>query len=268
MAVPPELYRISTDTTINMESTPFAEKEYRSSIFLHHNLQPDNAAGQTKTGIPGDWIVAILLSGFILLAWNHVFNPGRFLQVLRAAFSRRYVNQLIREGNLFTERIAITMIILYLITISLLLYLINHRITGIRPEMVAGWMLYLFILAGLAIYIFAKVFLIIVLGKIFKTKEATYHYLLNMLIIAALTAPLMLFLLVLLVYIPKNALFFITLALLAVVMIIRFVRGFLIGSEFTKFSHLLLFVYLCSLEILPLLVLIKTVMIYANPAVL
>lgn len=267
MAIPHNLFRLSIDTTLNMESNPVADKEWRTSVFVQHHLQPKNPVAKLHTGGPGDWVVAILLTGFFLLAWNHVFNPGRFLQVIKAALSRRYVNQLIREGNLFTERISIALIILYLITVSLLLYLINSRITGIRPETVPDWMVYLFILAGLAVYLFAKVSLIVILGMIFKTKEATYHYLLNMMLFAAVSAPLLLFLLVLMVYIPQNALFYPALALLSLFIIIRFIRGFLIGSELTKFSYLLLFVYLCSLEILPLLVVIKIVMNYANPAV-
>lgn len=261
MAIPHKLFRVSIDTTVSMESTPFAGKEWRSSVFVQHQLQPKNTEAQLNTGIPGDWVVAIFLTGFVLLAWNHVFNPGRFLQVIKAAYSRRYINQLIREGNLFTERISITLIILYLITVSLLLFLINSRITGIRPEMVPDWLVYLFILAGLAVYLFAKVLLIVILGKIFKTREATYHYLLNMMVIAALTAPLLLFLLVLLVYIPQSVLLYPTLALLTVFIIVRFIRGFLIGSELTKFSYLLLFVYLCSLEILPLIIMAKLVLI-------
>jgi hypothetical protein len=39
-------------------------------------------------------------------------------------------------------------------------------------------------------------------------------------------------------------------------------RGFLIGISITKFSWLFLFVYLCTLEILPLVVFLKVVLKY------
>jgi hypothetical protein len=42
----------------------------------------------------------------------------------------------------------------------------------------------------------------------------------------------------------------------------RFVKGFFIGTAVTKFSYLFLFVYLCSLEILPLLIIIKLLLIH------
>jgi hypothetical protein len=48
----------------------------------------------------------------------------------------------------------------------------------------------------------------------------------------------------------------------ALCFIFRLVRGFLIGISMTKFSWLFLFVYLCSLEILPLVILMKVVLTY------
>jgi hypothetical protein len=109
--------------------------------------------------------------------------------------------------------------------------------------------------------------LVSVLGIVFKTKETTYNYLLNQLIFAIITGPILLFFLVLIVYLESPLILYFCLTIIAIIYTFRFFRAFLIGLALTKFSYLLLFVYLCSLEILPLLVLLKLIFNYAKAAV-
>ena len=115
------------------------------------------------------------------------------------------------------------------------------------------WVITLFNIAVLAV----KVALVQLLGMVFKTRETTYNYLLNMLIFALLSAPVMMVVLVFILYLKLPVLLYICLVIFILLFIFRFVRGFFIGIALTKFSYLFLFVYLCSLEILPLLVIAK-----------
>jgi len=109
--------------------------------------------------------------------------------------------------------------------------------------------------------------LVSILGIVFKTKETTYNYLLNLMIFAIITGPVILFFLVFIVYLKTPAILYLCLAIIILLFIFRFIRGFLIGMALTRFSYLLLFVYLCSLEILPLLVLLKFILNHAEAAV-
>ena len=256
----------STDTTFNMESLVVPASSYQKSLLATHELPMNNyEARERKTG-QNDWMFAILIFCFILVSWNHVYNPKRLIQVLRAPFSRRFVNQLIREGNLFNERITFTLGIVYLLSFSLLFFVVNEKFFNFTPHGFSRIMLYASIVIGLLLFTFLKVILISILGSVFKTRETTYHYLLNLLIFSIITGPIILFFMVFIVYINNPITLYLCLIIIVLLFLIRFFRGFLIGMTLTKFSYLLLFVYLCSLEILPLLVLLKLVLNLAKTA--
>jgi hypothetical protein len=179
------------------------------------------------------------------------------MQIFRAPFSKRFINQLARDGNLFKERIVIALGTIYILTFSLLLFELNEQFHGFSFPGLTGFTLYwLIVLSNLGI-LSAKVALVQFLGAIFKTRETTNNYLLNLLIFALLSGPVLLTGLVFVIYLKSVILLQISLAIFVFLLVFRFMRGFFIGMALTKFSYLFLFVYLCSLEILPFLVLIK-----------
>ncbi len=205
------------------------------------------------------------MSCFILLAWVQVFYPKRIQQIFRAPFSRRFINQLTRDGNLFQERIGVALGIIYILAYSLFLYELNEQILKLNFPGISGISLYwLITLVNIGI-ITAKVIMVQFLGIVFKTKETTANYQLNILIFALLSGPAILISLVFIIYLKSVILIYLCVVLFTLVFILRFIRGFFIGMALTKFSYLFLFVYLCSLEILPLLVLIKILSDITHP---
>jgi hypothetical protein len=256
----------STDTTISLQSTTFAQPEYVKSIFQSHQLQPDNLRISPVHKAQPDWVLAILVLCFILFAWGQVFYHRRIQQIFRAPFSKRFVNQLTRDGNLFRERISVALGIVYILTFSLFLYILNEQILGLTIQGISGISLY-GLIAGVSICMLAaKVALVNLLGSIFKTRETTYNYLLNLLLFALITGPVLLTAMVFVVYLQSVTLIQISLVIFLAILLFRFVRGFFIGMALRKFSYLFLFVYLCSLEILPLLVLIKVLLNHVHSA--
>jgi hypothetical protein len=87
-----------------------------------------------------------------------------------------------------------------------------------------------------------------------------------MLLFALITGPVLLVAMVFVVYLNSITLIQISLVVFLAILLFRFIRGFFIGMALRKFSYLFLFVYLCSLEILPLLVLIKILLNHAQSA--
>ena len=162
------------------------------------------------------------------------------------------------------ERVAVALGLVYMLTFSLLLYECNEQILGFTFSQVSGISLFgLITLLNVGV-LAAKVALVQLLGVIFKTRETTGNYLLNLLIFALLTGPLLLIALIFIVYLKSLLLLHICLFIFGFLFVFRFIRGFFIGMALTKFSYLFLFVYLCSLEILPLLVLIKLLLNQTN----
>jgi hypothetical protein len=256
----------STDTTLTMQSLAAPDTVFSRSIFTSHQLHPGNFTVKTVVRMQPDWVLGILVVCFILVAWTQVFYPKRIRQIFRAPFSKRFINQLTRDGNLFRERISVSLGIVYFLTFSLFLYEFNEQILGITFPCFHGialyWMITLLSLAVLTV----KVVVVQLLGKVFKTKETTGNYLLNMLIFALISAPLMLVVLVFILYLRMPVLLYLYMAIFILLFLFRFVRGFFIGIALTKFSYLFLFVYLCSLEILPLLVIAKLLLNQAQSA--
>lgn len=249
--------RSSPDTTATLQSAGFTLPSHVPSMFTGHQLQPDDFGTARPHRTQPDWIFAVLLICFVLIAWARVFYHKRLHQVFLAPFSRRFINQLMRDGNLFRERVAIALGIVYVMTFALLLYQWNEMRLGFIFNGIPGPYLYLLIIMTIIGGLTAKVTLVNVLGIIFRTKETTYNYLLNLMIFALVTGPVLLAALVFIVYLQSVLLLYICLGIYLLLFSIQFIKGFFIGLTLTKFSYLFLFVYLCSLEILPFLVLVK-----------
>jgi hypothetical protein len=247
-----------------MESAAFPKPVYEKSIFKSHKLQPTDFHVNKLQNTQPDWMLAILILCFVLLAWVRVFYPKRIQQIFRAPFSKRFINQLTRDGNLFRERIAVAMGTVYILTFSLLLYEFNEKVLGIAVRGVSGMVLFGLITAISIGFLAAKVALVQFLGAIFKTRETTSNYLLNLVIFALLSGPVLLIAMVLIVYLNSVVVLYLCLFIFILLLALRFMRGFFIGIALTKFSYLFLFVYLCSLEILPILVLIKILLTYTH----
>jgi len=256
----------STDTTLIRESIIFQKTTYAPSLFKSHQLHTNNFQAKEVKKFQPDWVSGVLILCIILLAWTQVFAYKRFMQILLAPFSKRFINQLMRDGNLFRERISIALGLGYVFSFSLLLYQVNDLILGWTLFHTTGFFLYLVFAAFVVAFWSFKISVIRILGAVFRTPNTTHEYLLNSLIFNLITGVVILPLLILIVYVKSVFLLYFALIVMAFLLIFRFVRGFFIGVTLTKFSYLFLFVYLCSLEILPLLILAKVLMNFARNA--
>jgi len=247
----------SPDTTLTLESLTMPGPVYCKSLFTSQTLKVTNFQPTQNQKSQPDWIFGVFLLGFILLIWTNFFYFNRLKQIILSPISKRFINQLIRDGNLFKERISVALTIIYVLCFSLLLYETNLLILKIQIGNISGFIVYLIIVGALTIFWIIKIILIHLLGTIFKTSSTTHYYLLNMLIFIIINGIILLPALVGIVYLNSTIILYITLIICVLLFIFRFMRGFFIGLTLTKFSYLFLFVYLCTLEIMPVLMLIK-----------
>jgi hypothetical protein len=254
--------RSSHDTTSGMESIAFPVQPVKTSFFTSHLLKPTQVNPVSFIKLQPDWILVLFLFSFGLLAWIQVSYSRRLRQILLAPYSKRFLNQLIRDGNIIKERISVALLIVYFIGISLLLYQTNILLIHHTIYNMSGFRLYLLIVASLLIYWVSKILLVGFLGKIFKTYQATYEYILNIFILIIVSGVVLLPLLVLTIYLKSLFLLYICLIIFILLFLFRFIRGFIIGFSVSRFSYMLLFVYLCSLEILPVIILAKLILSY------
>ncbi|MBL7138548.1 MAG: DUF4271 domain-containing protein [Bacteroidales bacterium] len=209
-----------------------------------------------------EWIFWVFLGMFLLLAWVQVFDAHRFRMILSATFATRHLHHLMRGGNLMNERISIALPLIYVLSVSMVIYqallLIFHRTSSAISQ------LQLFLLLSLAVTGFwaCKILIMNFLSIIFKTDQTNSEYKLNILVTVSFLGLLLLPLLIFAVYLKSVWLIYIALGLIACFSIFRLVKGFLIGISLTRFSYFFLFIYLCTLEILPLLVAAKLILDY------
>ena len=167
------LWKISADSTADMESISFGKGEVVHSFFTSHQLHVEkNPAGRPFQRFQPDWILGILVFCFILLAWVQFFYPKRLKQILLAPYSKRHLNQLVREGNLFSERIAVGLGLIYLLMFPLMAYTAYDLMADNKYRYYfLGFTVYLILVLIFVLFWLIKVFLIKFLGTIFRTQN-------------------------------------------------------------------------------------------------
>lgn len=256
------------DTTFPQQSLVQPVKTYTSSIFKGHRLQVEKYQDNHLSNHQPDWIPALLIGFFILVAWAQLFYYKRMKQIMLAPLSKRFLNQLIRDGNLFKERISVALSIVYVLAFSLLIFQTNEILLNLSAGPFHGFLLFLITAAMFTAFWLSKILVINFLGFVFKTHQTAREYLLNMLIFSLISAIALLPLLVFVIYTKSVLFLYGALITISLLYLFRFVRGFFIGITLTKFSYLFLIVYLCTLEILPLLILAKLLLNYIHSTTL
>ncbi len=227
------------------------------TLFTSHQLKANNINPKPIQNYNRDWIFGIIILCFFLLARINVFYKKRLNQIFKAFISRRMLNQLIRNGNLFNERLSISLSFIFVSTFSLFLFQLSYFFFKIPDYGINGFIFYGKIFLFILSFWFLKMLTIKLIGITFKTKKQTSEYLLNILLFNFVTGIFLLFYLVLTTYTQLNIFLYLGIFILFIIFLYRISRGVLIGISFSKFSILHLFLYLCSVEILPLLVLTK-----------
>ena len=204
-----------------------------------------------------DWVFGIFLVCMVILA-GVIYNKfRRFRQITNTFKSYRNIHNLVREGNLFTEFSALLLFMVFSFTSSLLIYFAAmgyQNIPGLTNE---GAYLFLKITAAFTLLYLFRIFMNAIIGYVFKNNELSYYYVINIFVIDLFLGIILLPLLILLVYLKLPFLLYMGFFIYAAIFLYRLLRGIIIGSSGTKFSKVYLILYLCTLEILPLIVLVK-----------
>jgi len=138
------------------------------------------------------------------------------------------------------------------------LQLIFHQTSYSIPQ----FQLYVLLALAIAGFWAFKIFIMNLLNLIFKTDYTNNAYKLNILVTLSIIGFMLIPVLVFAVYLKSVWLLYIALGLIGSFSLFRLIKGFLIGISLTRFSYFFLFVYLCTLEILPLLVVAKLIVDY------
>ena len=201
------------------------------------------------------WPSIVLTTALLLLAFTKAFGLNRFRQIYKSLFSYYSAHEVVREEKVFFHQVNFSLFLLYLFTISLLLYFVatyinpNNNSPFLYPT-ILGMITVAYLIKFLFNSILAYLFDCVQYIPSYTYNVLLYNYLLGVILIPSLA----------LIYFsdfPNSQLLnFIILPLISIILLIRFVRFFAIGIS-NNVSYLYIILYICTLEILPLVVLGK-----------
>jgi len=231
-------------------------------LFDSHLLNPVGFQPEQKFSGNTDWISGVLISVFLILAWVRVNHGKRLSQIVKAFQSNHYVHLITRENDSLMQRVSIALNAVYVLVAPLFIYQLSlyYGWTFIRQLADGGFIYFFLIISGSILLVYSvKTILIKIIGFIFKAQEKFTEYLFNTFLINKILGMALLPIVICLAFIPQTEQILIKIGILLFVAtyVYRLIRGLIIGSSGINLSRFYLFLYLCALEILPLIVLIK-----------
>ena len=230
-----------------------------SSLFTGHQLKVVNQKEEALHLGNQDWIIIHLIGVLFILAWVRLRFGKRFKQFIASFASNRYQGMLSKEGNILREQISLGLMIVYLIVTSLFFYVIRIRILVSNEIGLRGFQEFSIIFLAVLAYWFLKSIGITLIGHIFKNPVLLKEYILTNFIFNVVLAIGLIPLLLIIVYVPSQAVLNLSIALFLSGHIYRVVRQMFTALSYPNFSYLNRILYLCTFEIAPVLVLIKLV---------
>jgi len=202
-----------------------------------------------------DTFFIILTFDLLLIALLKAFYQKFTKQLFLSVFAQRYANQYLKEENVFTERVTFLVTTIMLINISLVLSKIIFD-TNLSPFD------FLNVFVFTAIFFLSKTIIIHLLGHVFMLKSLAklgiYFSFLFDRVMGITLFPII----VLLFFSSINSssiLLAFSVVIIALFLLIKIFWLWKIGIGGFGLSRYYLFLYLCTLEILPLLVFTKVV---------
>lgn len=253
---PDTMIQVQQDSTITDTAVFQKAPEEYPSLIMEQKVEGDmNLKIREEYNHPY-WVSGIIIICFILFAWGRLFFRRRLDMIFRAVFAKNYANQLIREGNLFNERIGLVLFLVYLQIIALYVYLSLPLFPEIRPPFDGG-VLYLAIVGFFIAFWIFKLVLSKAISLLFNTGEQAGELLANMYLFNLFAGIVLLPLVACMAFANREIFFYISLLLIILIYAYRILREAQVGFKIIKFSPFHLFLYLCTLEILPIIVLAK-----------
>ena len=244
---------IRLDTLQNPSTTFFAEHELKTQ-----NIAPKLHKQNTNDGwISG--IILICLSIFILIK---VFASKRINQIFFSVFGQQYFHQLNRDGNLYKERISVLFFIIYSLLTSLFIYQTIFVFCKYDNKLLNSFILFSLIFISIISLWTIKIIVIKFVAKLFKEYEISTEYRINILVFNIIIGIFLIPLLILIIYLKANIYFYFSFFILGALLLFRLLRSIKIAISKRKNSVLYIFLYFCSLEILPAVIIIKLVKMY------
>lgn len=204
------------------------------------------------------WVFAILLFCVSLIGYMRIFYSARFNNHIKSFLVPRLANQLMREEYSLTHPVSIFLSLNFFLMVSLIALLWMNRLRATEYFSLSFTSLLLLFVFVVGIY-FIKIIFLKLIGYFLNKPQETDDYIFTIFLLNQGVGIILLPMLVLICYGSahlQTIFFVISFVLLGFFFLYRISRG---GMQALNFGTpvFYIFMYLCALEILPLLIGIK-----------
>ena len=209
------------------------------------------------------WMLYVLLLCLGCLALARYFFPGRFKRLLQGVLGLRFFLQLDKEGIILSETPSYLLKINFLLSLSLLLVqTINHYSLTLPWGQTAPVILFLGLVLFLIVFFILKRLLLTYLAWLFQKPHASRVCFNNIFVFNQFTGVILLPVVFLNAFNPVEGALFVAWAIVILMNAYKVIRGAYLNRSLVGFSTYYIFLYLCAVELAPLLILGKAVTIY------
>jgi hypothetical protein len=229
---------------------------YTNSIFYPHVLKTKHPhpiyIHRKENGVG----FMVLFLALLLFAVVQVLYHKRFQMFKNAFFNNRYAAQIMREENVLNYRISLLLTGVFLLTGSLFIFQINKFYNSMFNGL-EDWKQFGIILFSFSSYFAAKYIINKILGYIFMVEKEIKEYLFNYFLFNQFWGLSSIIILAFMEYgrdFPVSQIMAIGLISYALVFVYQIIRSYSLAMPNKRISNLYLFLYFCTLEILPLVI--------------
>jgi hypothetical protein len=206
-----------------------------------------------------NWPAIFLLFAAALIGFARYLKPYGIRQTLNASFNNRSFLQLIKEQNVIGDWFSYLLIGSFFVVFSLMLFTsiqifglvnlesLNQSISVYSIILLLTFSFYLFKFLGLKFVAF-----------VFKTATATDLYFKNIMLFNQMIGLVILPLLLYNIFYQNYTVMIITWSVFIILNIFKIYRSIALGHNASSLSAYYLFLYLCAIEIVPVLLIVKT----------
>ncbi len=231
-------------------------------LFSSHELVPVHPEPIEKANQYHTWFFPVILLVLVLYTWLRIFYNKFFSQLIQAFLNTNLTNQIVRDENIMVQSASIILALTFNIVAALFLYLVSIQTGWSLGGIGDGFNRFLFFFVLVSAAYTLKFLILKITGWLFDLDREMATYIFNIFLINNVLGLVLAPITALMAFNPFLDPVFLArlcLWLIAFAFLYRLFRGLLSGLSVPGTSPLYIFLYLCTLEIAPLLVLIRII---------
>ncbi len=222
-----------------------------NKFIISHSKTTNYIQGKKNEIFQIDYFFLFFILLLTILAIIKIQSQKIFSATIKSIINPKFSAILSREGNFFKSRAFIFILIYACFGLGLILYVFFGQYLPIINEGIK----ILYLVIGFSLLFLIKTLIIYAIGIFFNIKTLAIKYIHQIIFINYYIAIFIFPLAFIYNYFSYAIILYTTIILLCLLFIYRIVKGFLIFH--TKFYAYEIFLYLCTIEILPLLLIVK-----------